>query len=290
MGATDEYLEAARAYADGVRVLFAPSGAPAGERGGRGPASPKDLADQGEKLSALSAELTRAAAAQLADGDPSVRAQASTRLLAKALTDLEVSAYMLQAAEDEDEEVPWAGGKGTERGPAGSGTTEECLRLLLGEVESGLETAERGERPAADLPTARAGLSTSVEDALDLIPKRAGKTGQAALDGLLGLAVSQVLEAAGAVGMGIAQALGQAEKVTRLYILFRGFVVQAFDAVVEMVGSKLIKEVANQVVGWVKGLKEGEIFSDLLKKLLEAEQRERRWVGGGLSPPGRPCG
>jgi hypothetical protein len=272
MGATDEYLEVARAYADGVRVLSAPSGALAGERGGRGPASPEDLADQAEKLSALSTELTRAAAAQLGDADPAVRARAATRLLAKVLTDLDVSAYMLQAAEDEDEEVPWAGGKGTERGPAGSGSTEEYLSLLLGEANSGFETFERGERRAADLPTARENLSTSVEDALDLIPERAGKTGQNALNGLLLLGAPQILDAAGTVGMGIAQALGQAEKVTKLYVLFRGFAAQAFDAVVELVGSKSVKDVANQVVGWLKDLKEGGVFSELLKKLFEAEQ------------------
>ena len=46
MDTTTSYLEAARAYADGVRVLFTPSGVPTGERGGRGPASWTDLADQ----------------------------------------------------------------------------------------------------------------------------------------------------------------------------------------------------------------------------------------------------
>ncbi len=226
-------------------------------------------------MSALSAELTRAATAQLADADPAVRARASSRLLAKALTDLEVSAYMLQAAEDEEEDITWPGGGGAERTFAGSGTTEEYLKLLIGEVESGLEAVERGDGPPADLPTARARLSTSVEDALDLIPERAGKTGQAALDGLLVLGVPQVVKAAGVVGVGVAQALGQAEKVTRLYNLFRGFVEQAFDAIVGLVGSKLIKEVAERVVDWVKELKEGKIFGELLEKLFETEETNR---------------
>jgi hypothetical protein len=287
MSATDEYREAAQAYADGVRVLFAPSGAPAGERGGRGPASPQDLADQAEKLSALSEELTRAAAAQLADADPAARARASTRLLAKALTDLEVSAYMLQAAEDEDEEVRWAGGQGAERGPGGQGPPEEYLTLLVA-AESGGEAAERGGRPAVDLATARASLSTSVEDALELIPQRAGKTGQTALDGLLVLGIPQVLEAAGAVGMGIAQALGQAEKVTRLYLLFRGFAVRALEAVTELVGSESIKEVAERVVAWMKEMEKGKVLTELLEKFFETEKTNRylnRVVSGSGAEP-----
>jgi len=275
MSATDEYREASQAYADGVRVLFAPSGVPAGERGGRGPASPQDLADQAAKLSALSEELTRAATAQFADADPAVRVRASTGLLAKALTDLEVSAYMLQAAEDEDEEAPWAGGQGTERGPADFGPPEEYVKLLLGEDEPGLEAAERGGRPAVDLATARASLSTSVEDALELIPQRAGKTGQTALDGLMILGIPRVLEAAGAVGMGIAQALGQAEKVTRLYLLFRGFAVRALEAVTELVGSELIKEVAERVVAWMKEMEKGKVLTELLEKFFETEKTNR---------------
>src|SRR6266487_299644 len=112
MEASNSYLVAAQAYADGVRVLFAPAGAPTGERGGAGPVSHVDLAAQAEKLSAASAALTAEAEVRLTkDKDPRAQARTSTQLLAKAMTDLEVSAYLLKAAEDEKANISWAEGE-----------------------------------------------------------------------------------------------------------------------------------------------------------------------------------
>jgi hypothetical protein len=272
MDATISYLAAARAYADGVRVLFAPSGVPTGERGGRGPASPADLAEQAEKLSPLSADLTEAAVAQLADADPAVRTQAATGLLAKALTDLEISTYLLQAARDEEDEIAWAGGRGTERGVAGLGATEDRLKLLLGEAEAGPEQAERGEVAPPDIPTARVELSNAIKDTLVLISERAGKTGQEALGGLVGLGIAEVAQAAGVVGMDIAQALGQAEKVTRLYNAFRDFALKAYDSLVALLGQPVLQAATSRVLEWVDELKRGKLFSEMLEKLYETGQ------------------
>ena len=275
MNASDLYLATARAYADGVRVLFAPSGAPTGERGGRGPASPEELAGQAERLAPLSADLTQAAAARLAGDDPAVRVQASTGLLAKALTDLEISAYLLRAAEDEEDGAAWAGDGGGERGLGGLGATEERLALVLGAVGPALSAVEgpavsgveRGERAPGDLPTARVMLSNSVDDALDLISERAGRTGQAALGGLLGLGVAEVAQAASVVGMDVARARGQADKVTRLYELFRDFAIRAYDSLVALLGQHLAQTTAQRVLEWLEGFKEGEQFGELLERL-----------------------
>jgi hypothetical protein len=269
---TDPYVVAAQAYADGVRVLFAPSGTPTGERGGRGPAAPEELAGQAEKLAPLSAELTEAAAARLADADRAVRAQASSGLLAKALTDLEISLRLLQAAEDEEEGILWAGEPGAERSAGGLQSTEEHLRILLGEAGPALAPVERGEGTPRDVPTARVMLSASITDALDLISERAGKTGQAALGGLLGLGAGEVARAAGLVGMDIARALGQAEKVARLYGLFRDFALQAYDALVALLGRHLAQTAAQQVVEWFGQFQEGEQFERLLERLYETQQ------------------
>jgi hypothetical protein len=263
------YREAARAYADAVRVLFSPSGVPIGERGDRGPASPADLVEQAEKLAPLSTELTQAATAQLADADPAMRAQASMGLLAKAMTDLEISAYLLQAAKDEEDEIAWSEGEGTERSRAGVGPTEDRLKLLLGEVEVEPTAAERGAVALMDIPTARIDLSNSIEDTLTLISERAGKTGQTALSGLMGLGVTELAQAAGVVGMDIAHALGKAEKVTRLYTSFRNFAVRAYDSLLALLGQQLAQTAAKQVLDWVDELQKGKLFGELLEKLYE---------------------
>jgi hypothetical protein len=269
------YQAAALAYADGVRVLFAPSGAPTGERGGWGPASPGELADQAERLAPLSAELTQAASARLTDADPAVRARASTQLLAKALTDLEIGLYLLQAAEDEEHRIAWVGGPGTERSRGGLGATFERLDLLLGEGEAIPAAVERGEQVPRNVRAARVMLSDAIADALDLISERASKTGQAALSGLLGLGGGEVAQVAGAVGMDFAQALGQADKVTRLYDLFRDFALKVYDSLVALLGQQLAQTAAQRVVEWFEEFKEGEQFAKLLERLYETDQTHR---------------
>jgi len=268
------YFETARAYTDGVRVLFAPSDQSTGERGGRGPSSPKDLESQAEELVMLSEELTRATEAQLADADASVRTEASLRLLAKALTDLEISERLFYAAEDEESEVSWRGGEGAERSSSGIGDIEERLKLLEGNQEPASRSVERGRTAPADIDAAREELSNAVEDTLALISERASKTGQKGLEGLVGLGGAELAQAAGAVGMGIAQLLGQAEKVTRLYALFRAFAVKAYDAIIKLLGQTLADIAAKKVIEWLDEFKEGKKLGELLEKLYETKQTE----------------
>jgi len=106
MPTSTTYQQLAQAYAAGARALLTPAIAAAGERGGiapvaKGPAAP--LADQAEQLAPLAAEFTWVAAAQLDDPDPQARLQATTCLLVKALAELEISARLLQAAEEEEQ-------------------------------------------------------------------------------------------------------------------------------------------------------------------------------------------
>ena len=269
MHTTSPYLSAANAYADGVRTLLAPAGLPTRERGPRGPTSPRDLADQAEQLAPLSAELTAAAAAQLENPDPAERSAAATRLLAKALTDLDVSAHLLQAAMDEEDGLSWKRSKAAERGAAGLGATEEYLRLLLGQPGRVTRQAERGEVAPTDVLTAQVELSNAVADALTLISQRAAKAGQAAFGGLLALGAVEVAEAAAATGLDLARLLGQAEKVTRLYNAFRTFVTQAYDSLLAVLGKQVIKEATDWVVDWLDKLREGQLFGQLLEKLYQ---------------------
>jgi hypothetical protein len=204
-----------------------------------------------------------------------VRARASTQLLAKALTDLEIGLYLLQAAEDEEHRIAWVGGPGTERSRGGLGATVERLDLLLGEGEAVPAAVERGEQPPRNVRAARVVLSDAIVDALDLVSERASKTGQAALSGLLGLGGAEVAQAAGAVGMDLAQALGQADKVTQLYNLFRDFAVKAYDSLVALLGQQLAQTAAQRVVEWFEEFKEGEQFARLLERLYETDQTRR---------------
>jgi len=134
------------------------------------------------------------------------------------------------------------------------------------------EQAERGEVAPPDIPTARVELSNAIKDTLVLISERAGKTGQEALGGLVGLGIAEVAQAAGVVGMDIAQALGQAEKVTRLYNAFRDFALKAYDSLVALLGQPVLQAATSRVLEWVDELKRGKLFSEMLEKLYETGQ------------------
>lgn len=275
MTTTDPYLAIAQRYADGVRVLllFAPSVVGTGERGGHGWISPQDLAEQAENLSPVSKALTQAIAAQLTDTrDLKVRTQASVRLLAKARTDLEISAYLYQAAVDEEEGISLPGSNGAERSLADLGTIEENLRVLLGEVEVSSRIAERGETEPTDIPIARVELSNTIEDTLAVILERASQAGESALGRLMGLGASELAQAVGFVGMDIAELLGQAERVTRIYNAFRDFLNRAYESVMELLGRQLAQTAAEQVLEWVNELKEGTSLDTILEKFYETQR------------------
>jgi hypothetical protein len=268
MSPTIAYRQAAETYADAVRVLFSPAGAPAGERGGQGPVSYDGLAAQAQELLPAARQLTRAAEAQLTDADPGARIQGATSLMAKALIDLQVSGYLLHAAMDEEDALEFNGDDaGRERSGSSPGPANEILKLVLGTTETAAPANERGTGRLRDLPAARAALSTSVEDAVDLISSRAARMGQSALSGLVGLGGAELAQAAGVVGMEIAGGLGQAEKLSQLYSLFRGFVSSSLESLVTLVGRPVLEGAVDQVLDWLGDLKEGSLFSQVLQTL-----------------------
>ena len=99
-------------------------------------------------------------------------------------------------------------------------------------------------------------------------PEPATTTGQEALKGLAAIGVGNLGHAAGVVGMNIAQYLGQAEKVSRLYNLFRGFAIQAYEAVLALVGNQLAQTMAGKVVEWFDQVQKGRKF-ELLEWLYQ---------------------
>jgi hypothetical protein len=265
------YQSAAESYAQGVRDLFAAApGAPA-TRGELAPAPPTDLADRAEALAATSRDLTTAAAAKLAHPDPNVRMEGSTQLLAKALADLQVSAMLFQAAQAEQGSL-----EGTrDLAPSVPVETprdlEDTLGVLTGGTPMVAESATRGLEAAPDPATARNELTNVAGNELTTVRTRAAQTGQAALQGLVGLGLSQVASAAGIVGGDIAKALGVGEQVGKLFSLFRDFVVNGYNALLALLGPTLGQMAAGQVLNWAKEVESGAKFDELVEKLYGTE-------------------
>ena len=273
MTSSTNYLAAAQAYADGTRALFAPArraatGLASVDRGAPSAPASADLAGRAGALAVASDQLRTVAAAQLSDDDPLARAQASAGLLAKALSDLTVSAYLLRAAQDEEDGLLAADRTSADRG---GGALPPSLEENLGFLLSASAGVSRGIDRAAAMPRsvdlARVQLDQMAADALDLIRERAAQTGQSALGGLLGLGVAELGQAAGLVGLGIANALGQAEKVTHLYELFRDFVLRTYDSLLALLGPGLAQMAAQQVMAWIEEVRSGTKFAALLGQL-----------------------
>jgi hypothetical protein len=269
MNVNPSYEDLAAAYVEGVRGLLKPPLAAPGVIE-RGEAAPRPTADQAESLATISSQLTAAAAKRLEEEAEETRILAALGLLAKATTDLEISAALLLAAEDEESGAPPSATSAPERGGGPSPDLEERLAIILGQ-KSAMPPAVDRSAPTlpADPAKARQALALSAGDALDLIRQRSAKTGQAAIGGLITIGAVELASAAGVVGLNIATALGQAEKVTRLYTMFREFAINAYDSILALLGPGIAKVAATKVVEWVNDVLQGEQFGVLLEKLYE---------------------
>lgn len=274
MPSTNSYFDAARDYAAGVRVLFAPTGAKTRERGVAGPASPQELGAQAEKLLEVSARVTAEAENRIAtETDDAAIAQASTQLLAKALTDLEISSHLLNAADDEDAGIVSTREMGTVRGASSRQSVEELLAIMVEESAPPAKVVSRSGSIVGK-EEAQLQLTQSVEGTLYLISTRVAKTGQSAFAGLLGIGVGEVGKAAGYVGMNLATALGQAEKISWLYNLVRDFALRAYDSVIALLGPTLSQIAGQKVMEWINEIKEAKFFGSQIEKYYQTKQTQ----------------
>ncbi len=281
------YQETAQAYAAGVRALLvAPLPRP-GRRAARDVAGGPSLADQAAQLAALSGQLTELAAADLDAPDANLRETASGRLLAKALSDLEVSRRLLVAAQAEEGAPINAPAQDGEAGrtaePSESASAGQVglemqanLAVLLGDQPLPPPAQRAPLQLPADLPAARRQLRTTVDSTMQAIRDQAAKVGQEAISGLLVLGLGEVAQAAGIVGLSIAGALGQAEKVTQLYNLFRQFALNAYDSLVALLGPTIVKTAAQQALAWTNDVASGKNFGMLVERLYQTAQTEEQ--------------
>jgi hypothetical protein len=278
MDALNSYSVVARAYVEEVRALLTQTGAATAERGAGGPASSVEVAERGERLLDLSTALQDAVTQKLTDDDPEISAQGATQLLAKAYSDLDVSLYLLQAATDEETGVAMSGAastlqrSGVERG-AGNRELGEHLQILLGESAADDVADERSAaRSPRRIEEARVKILDTIELTLFQISERAGAAGQATFSGLLAMGFVELGQVAGAVGANVAQYFGVAEKVTRLYDLFRGFLSKAYDSIISLLGPRLAQSTTGAVLQWWEDWKESRLFPILIERLYATGQ------------------
>jgi hypothetical protein len=255
-------------YASAVRGLFEPPRVEGEDRGGAGPSSPAEIADRAENILKLSDEVTRAEREQLAGSDPGERAQAAQRLLAKSLTEMEISAYLKQAGQDEEDQVPLAP-RLHDRSVRTGSQVEDYLDILTGRAEPAPN--QRGAAARADRDGARKLLTISAEDACEFIVTRAGEQGKAAFSGLLGVGLTEIAQAAGAIVSVVSGSFGAGPALARLYTLCRDFIAKAYDSILALVGDQLAKIMGDRIVEWVKEVKDEHLFGDWLRRTYQVQ-------------------
>jgi hypothetical protein len=267
------YQDAAQAYTGAVGALFFPTVGPRAAEADRGPAPSVLMADQAERLVPLSDRLTDAIGELLKHEDPAMRAQAGTRMLAKALTDLHVSAQLLEAAQAEERQKTAV--REDTPGPIPASYLahlEQSLAILLAPpAKSQAGSSMRGTSIPlpANLPAARMEIASAIVDALVTIRDKAAGTGQTAFAGLLGLGATQLAQAVGMVGMDVAQAFGQGVQLSRLYTLFSNFAMRSYNSLLALLGPQLGSMAANQMAAWVAEIQSGQQLGKLLDKLYD---------------------
>jgi hypothetical protein len=256
--------ELLNAYASAVRGLFTPPPLPGEDRGYGGPSSAEEIEAHAEKILNLSGDLTRAEREQLQDADPLQRAQSAQRLLAKAATELEISAYLKEAGQDESDRVPLTRQRLNDRSVRTGAQVEGYLEILTGKVQESARL-ERSAAVPASLTAARQQLSTSATDACDLIGLRAGDTAKAAFSGVLGVGLTEIAQASATILSFVAGSFGAAEGLSKLYTLCRDFIAKAYDSLLSLIGDELAKLIGDKAVEWVKEVKDVHLFGDWLK-------------------------
>jgi hypothetical protein len=239
----------------------------------RSPISADDLATQAAELIPLSNDLAAVIASDLASRAAGVREAAAARLLAKAVTDLECSIYLLAAAEAEREAGETRSSAPMPAPYLGRQELSDVLNIVAGTTPWNLPSPTRTGR---SLPLDRTGaevqLSTAVEAALHGIAGRAVHSAQSALGGIIELGFDHV---AGALAPNIAAVLDHSEATTRLFGLFRQYALAAYNSLAALLGPALLQMATNQAVSWVRQLSRGQQFADLLERLYETTQTRR---------------
>ena len=280
MAATIErYRELAHTYVEGVRELLAPS-PEVTVRGVPPPApSPDEVAEMAARLAPVSAELTEVARERLDAADPQDRIAAENALLAKALTDLQVCVHLLHLAmAEEGDEEAFARGDVSGEESLDLADLEARCEIIIGAETTG-PVRVRGADLPQDVFQARAQLNQSVAQTLEAITQRTGDLSQSTFAGLLALGGAELARAVQLIGLDVAEMLGQADKITRLYEAFREFVLRTYETLLALLGQQVLHGIAQQVITWLNQVQRGPQIYEWLAKLYETPTIRREVTG-----------
>jgi len=282
MNSERSYSQILLDYSQKVQDLFSSPSDSVGERGFRGPTSFENLADQAEDLIELSDQLNLAATDELLQAIPEQRIQHGTSLMAKSLVDLEISATLLEAALDLEENQPFQSNLDEERRARSKGQIDLLVEIMnhddqVERTEGDLPN-ERALKEYLDPPTIRFALQGAVEDGLDLITSRAGRLSQEVIFELINIDGLNLPSLLNDLASGLSGIVEVVEPGKRLLELYQGYIIRSIESLQKFIGSKATEIFVEQVISWMNPLKGGKIMTSILETLYGISQSEANLV------------
>ncbi|HQZ99200.1 MAG TPA: hypothetical protein PLJ62_03290, partial [Thermoflexales bacterium] len=214
-------------------------------------AKPRTLKARAKKLEPISERLTRAAARKLESRKTSTRLQGEAQLLAKAATDLQIGAHLLNVASrraktSSTQPQPQA----DEKPILLPASAESNFRIIYG-LSARKERALDGEDIVlTDRASALDELQKRVVAALDEMSDRCVNVAWLSVDGVSAIGVTKLLQSTETVVVDIASLFGAGEQATGLIKTATDFVAQAYQAIRAVMGYRALDMAMDKMAAW----------------------------------------
>lgn len=244
-------------------------------------AKPRTLKARAKKLGPISEKLTRAAARKLESRKTSTRLQAEAQLLAKAATDLQIGAHLLNAASRRAKSPSAQPQPQTDEKPILLPASAEAnFRIIYG-LSARKERALDGEAIVlTDRASALAELQKRVVAALDEMSARCVNVAWLSVDGVSAIGVTKLLQSAETVVVDVAALFGAGEQASGLIKTATDFVAQAYQAIRAVMGYRALDMAIDKMAAWLRQIERHprETIGQLIERLLETARTKKELV------------
>ena len=244
-------------------------------------AKPRTLKARAKKLEPISERLTRAAARKLESRKTSTRLQGEAQLLAKAATDLQIGAHLLNVASRRAKtSSAQPQSQADEKPILLPASAESNFRIIYG-LSARKERALDGEDIVlTDRASALDELQKRVVVALDEMSDRCVNVAWLSVDGVSAIGVTKLLQSTETVVVDIASLFGAGEQATGLIKTATDFVAQAYQAIRAVMGYRALDMAMDKMAAWLRQIERHprETIGQLIERLLETARTKKELV------------
>lgn len=285
--ATKKYQSLAKAYIRGARALLLADGdkksrpsaiaKPAALKKTKPAAKPGGLKTRARKLTPISEKLTRVTARKLISKKTSTRLQGEAQLLAKAATDLQIGAHLLNVASRRAKAAAPSQTLASEKPILLPASAETNFKIIYGLSARKARGLDAEEIVLTDRAAAVSELQRRLTDALTEMSARCVNVAWLSVDGVQAIGVSQLLQASQTTVVDVASLFGAGEQMTGLIKTATDFVAQAYQAMRAVMGYRALDMAMEKMAAWLRQIERHprETIGQLIERLLETTRTKK---------------